>query len=64
MNQQGIGLTNNDDGKLYRSVRYARLGGVCSGIALARGYSILLTRIFALFIMSTAGIGLFAYLLG
>lgn len=48
---------------LFRSRRYARVGGVCAGIALARGYSILLTRVIALLLLSYGGLGLLVYLL-
>jgi len=47
----------------YRSEKHAHLGGVCSGIALAHGYSVSLVRIAALLIFSVGGIGLILYLL-
>jgi phage shock protein C len=48
--------------KLTRSRRFNTIGGVCSGIALSRGYSITLTRIVALVLVS-AGLGIPLYLL-
>lgn len=47
---------------LFRSERYATVGGVCAGLALSRGYSITLVRIAALFLLSFAGIGIALYL--
>jgi phage shock protein C len=48
--------------KLTRSRRYKALGGVCAGIALTKGYSITLTRIIALLLVS-AGVGVPLYLI-
>jgi len=47
--------------KLYLSQRYRVLGGVCAGIALSRGFSISLTRLIALFLLST-GLGAVLYI--
>lgn len=49
--------------KLFRSEKYARIGGVCSGIALSQGWSIGGVRLLALLCAST-GLGLLAYLVG
>lgn len=47
----------------YRSERHRNIAGVCSGIALANGYSISLLRIIALLSLSLGGIGILAYIL-
>jgi phage shock protein PspC (stress-responsive transcriptional regulator) len=49
------------DTKLFLSERYKALGGVCSGIALARGFSISLTRLIALLLLQI-GFGFLLYL--
>jgi phage shock protein PspC (stress-responsive transcriptional regulator) len=54
------GTASTLDSKLFRSERYRTIGGVCAGVAIARGYSITLTRLIALFLLST-GFGLLLY---
>lgn len=54
-------MTEKNFTRLFRSKRYASIGGVCAGMALSRGYSVILTRIGALFLLSM-GIGLFLYI--
>lgn len=49
--------------KNFRSQRYKVLGGVCSGLALKRNWSILLTRICAILIFTVTGVGFLLYLL-
>jgi phage shock protein PspC (stress-responsive transcriptional regulator) len=49
--------------KMYRSERYAVLGGVCSGVALSKNYSIVLVRMMALALLTISGIGAIVYLL-
>jgi phage shock protein PspC (stress-responsive transcriptional regulator) len=46
--------------RLYRSRNFALIGGVCSGIALSRGWSISLCRLFALALIGT-GLALLLY---
>jgi phage shock protein PspC (stress-responsive transcriptional regulator) len=55
------GTASTLDSKLFRSERYRSIGGVCAGVAIARGYSITLTRLIALFLLST-GFGFLLYL--
>jgi phage shock protein PspC (stress-responsive transcriptional regulator) len=59
-----MNTTYSAETKLTRSQRYSVIGGVCSGIALNRGYSISVVRIVALLLLSISGVGLLAYLLG
>ncbi len=47
--------------KFYKSLRYKVIGGVCSGIAIQKGWSIALTRLFALFSLGT-GFGFILYI--
>jgi len=49
--------------RIYRSRSFARIGGVCAGVAISRGYSIVLCRIVALGLLSV-GFGIPLYLLG
>ncbi len=55
------GTASTLESKLFRSERYRSIVGVCAGIAIARGYSITLTRLIALFLLST-GFGFLLYL--
>ena len=57
-----IEATSSSMTPLFRSERYRTLAGVCAGIALARGWSILLVRIVALLVLFGTGIGFIAYL--
>lgn len=57
----GMQMTEKNFTRLFRSKRYASIGGVCAGMALSRGYSVILTRIGALFLLSM-GIGFVLYI--
>lgn len=46
-------------GPLFRSRQHRSIGGVCAGIALARGWSISLVRTVALWLLSFAGFFLY-----
>jgi len=48
--------------RFYRSKRHALLGGVCSGIATQKGWSVALVRLAALFTLGT-GFGILLYLI-
>ena len=50
--------------RIYRSKKYKTIGGVCAGVALARGWSISLVRVVTLLLTSASGLGLVAYLAG
>lgn len=55
-------MTNASPNKLFRSPRHRSVGGVCAGIALARGWSVSLVRTLCLLLMSISGLGVILYL--
>jgi phage shock protein PspC (stress-responsive transcriptional regulator) len=56
-----MSLESTQKTRFYKSQRYKVIGGVCSGIAIQKGWSIALTRLFALFTLGT-GFGLILYI--
>jgi phage shock protein PspC (stress-responsive transcriptional regulator) len=48
---------------LVLSQKHKKIAGVCSGIALAKGWSITLTRVAALLLLCSTGFGLLLYVL-
>ena len=50
------------DAQIYLSQRHRSLAGVCAGIALARGYSVSLTRTVTILLACLSGLGALAYL--
>jgi phage shock protein PspC (stress-responsive transcriptional regulator) len=54
---------NMSSNKITRSVKHKKIAGVCSGIALSKGWSISMTRLAALLLSFATGFGLIFYIL-